>query len=167
MKTQEIIDNALSYVGEQEKPGNSGFIDPKFEAEMKEEGWQFGWAWCAVFAKVVFKNVYPEKSEELNRLFSPSAVVTFRNFRDDSYLINELPKPGNLVVWQKVIEGKKQIQGHVGIVTKLNSAWEFESVEGNSNDEGGREGKEVALITNRKVIKDVWTGLKVLGFIQI
>ena len=167
MKQEEIVLNAMSYVGQQEISGNKGFEDPAFEAEMKEEGWQKGWAWCCVFAKVVFKNVYPERGEELNKLFSPSCIKTFQNFKSAGYVIHELPQVGCLVLWQMMKEGQGQITGHAGIVTKLNSVWEFESVEGNSNDDGGREGKEVAHQTNRKVLKDTWNGLKVLGFIEI
>jgi hypothetical protein len=167
MKVEEIVEEALSYVGQREKKGNSGFLDPKFEAEMREEGWQYGWAWCAVFGKVVFKNVYPERAEELNDLFSPSAVTTFNNFKKAGYHINTLPEVGNMVVWQTMKEGKPQATGHLGIVVKLNNSWRFQSVEGNGNDEGGREGVEVALQLDRATKKDVWNGLKVLGFVRI
>lgn len=167
MKADEIIANALSYVGQQEIPGNKGFEDPKFQAEMEEEGWQYGWAWCAVFCKVVFKNVYPERSKELNKLFSPSAVTTFNNFKDAGFEILPLPEVGCLVIWQKMVDGKPTIYGHAGIVVKLNNSWRFQSVEGNSNDEGGRDGKEVALQLDRPTKKAVWSGLKVLGFVRI
>lgn len=159
-------ENALTYVGQVEKPGNSGFIDPKFEAEMREEGWQKGWAWCAVFTKVVFKNCYPAKAKELDKLFSPSTVQTFKNFRDAGYLIGYAPQPNTLVIWQSYKEGKPLATGHAGVVSKVISSWEFESVEGNTNSEGGREGFEVAIMP-RKIFAKVTTGLKILGFIQI
>lgn len=165
-KSKEVIANALSYVGEHELSGNSGFVNPKFEHEMHEEGWLKGQAWCSLFTKVVFKNVYPEKSDEFDKLFSASAVQTFKNFESAAYPINNLPREGNLVIWQQMKDGKPQWQGHAGIVVKLKSSWEFESVEGNTNEAGGREGVTVA-VKERKVLKDVWNGLKVLGFIQI
>lgn len=164
-KTDEIISNARSYLGQTEKQGNSGFMDPKFEAEMREEGWQTGWAWCSVFAKVVFKNVYPEKSKELNKLFSPSAVQTFRNFRDAGYPVHYVPKEGYLVVWQNHKDGKPQWTGHVGIVTEVIDNHTFKSVEGNTNDVGGREGYIVAERIRKNV--PVNNGLKVIGFIKI
>jgi len=166
-KATEVVENAMSYVGQQEISGNAGFQDPKFEAEMTEEGWRKGWAWCCLFAKVVFKNVYPEKSKELDKLFSPSCVQTFKNFRDAGYPIHALPRVGCLGLYQMVKDGVPQATGHAVIVVELNSTWEYQSVEGNSNDEGGREGKEVAHQPNRKVLKNVWNGLKLLGFIQI
>ena len=165
-RNDQIVKEALFYVGQREEHGNSGFINGSFEIEMKEEGWQEGWAWCCLFAKVVFKNVYPERAAELNKLFSPSCVKTYQNARDGGYLINELPNVGNLVLWQSVKEGKPQATGHAGIVIKLKSTWEFESVEGNGSEKGSREGTTV-VIQQRKVLKDVWNGLKVIGFVKI
>lgn len=160
-------DIAFSYLGRTEKPKNAGFNDAEFEKKMKAVGFQSGHAWCCYFQELVFKEAYPGKFKELDRLFSASCVQTFANFKNAGYLIGELPRAGHLVLWQMMKDGKPQQTGHAGIVYKLNSSWEFQSIEGNSNDDGGREGYEVALQPNRKVLKDVWNGLKVLGFIQI
>lgn len=165
-KAKEIWEMANSYLGQMEKPGNSGFIDPKFEAEMKEEGWQHGWAWCAVFTKVVYKNIFPEKAKELDRLFSPSAVQTYRNFEKAGYIIGHAPREGYLCIWQTMKNGIPQATGHAGIVGPVKDNWIFESIEGNTNDGGGREGYIVAMRT-RKHIADVKDGLKVLGFVQV
>lgn len=159
-------ENALTYLGQMEKPGNSGFIDPVFEAEMREEGWQKGWAWCSVFAKVVFKNCYPERTLELNKLFSPSTVQTFHNFRNAAYPIGNVPRVDSLVIWQSMKEGKPQATGHAGIVSEILSTWEFKSIEGNTSKGKVREGFIVAEHP-RKVLASVANGLKVLGFIQI
>lgn len=161
-----ISDNALSYVGQREKPGNSGFKDPEFEKEMKEEGWQYGWAWCAVFAKVVFKNVYPEKASELDKRFSPSAVQTFHNFKNAGYPIYSQPVLDSLVVWQNYKKGIAQWSGHVGIVVDVLDQNIFRSVEGNANSAGGREGVEVAVI-KRNALSKPDTGLRLLGFVKI
>ena len=97
----------------------------------------------------------------------PQAVQTYKNFtRGGGYLENNLPKVGNLVIWQMQKDGKPQWQGHAGIVYKVKSTWEFESIEGNTNEAGSREGVTVA-IKDRKILKDVPNGLKVLGFIEI
>ena len=165
-RSSEIAANAESYLGQTEKSGNSGFTDPEFEAEMTEEGWKKSWAWCAVFAKVVFKNIFPEKSEELNKLFSPGTVQTFRNFRDAGYPVSLVPSTGALVIWQTMKDGKPQTTGHAGIVVSVVDQHMFYSVEGNTNDGGGREGYIVAK-KQRKVVANVKDGLKILGFIQI
>lgn len=163
MRPSEV---ALQYLGQTEKPKNSGFNDAEFERRMKEVGFVSGHAWCSYFVELVFKEAYPEKFEELDRLFSGSTVHTFRNFREAAYPIGYVPQIDTLVIWQSIKEGKPQPTGHAGIVVGMKSTWEFESVEGNTSGGGSREGWIVAR-QSRKVFERVDTGLKVLGFIQI
>lgn len=160
-----IVETARKYIGQTEKPGNMGFNDADFERKMKAVGFQKTHAWCAYFAELVFKEVYPERFAELDALFSASAVQTFRNFRDAGYPVHYVPKEGYLVVWQNHKEGKPQWTGHVGIVTEVIDNHTFKSVEGNTNDVGGREGYIVAERIRKNV--PVNNGLKVIGFIKI
>jgi hypothetical protein len=162
----KAVEVALKYVGEKELPGN--VFDPQsdFGKKLHAVGQRDGMAWCALFSELVFKEAYPEKFKEFDRLFSASAVQTFKNFENAAYPINNLPREGNLVIWQQMKDGVPQWQGHAGIVVELKSTWEFKSVEGNTNEAGGREGVTVA-VKERKVLKDVWNGLKVLGFVQV
>lgn len=162
----KVVQIAEKYIGQTEKPGNAGFNNAEFEAKMKAVGFEKGHAWCAYFAELVFKEAYPEKAKELNKLFSASAVKTLENFRNADYLINELPREGSLVIWQLMKDGKPQWQGHAGICGKVTDGWIFESYEGNTNDSGGREGYIVAK-RQRKTIKEVKDGLKIIGFVQI
>lgn len=155
---------ALSYLGQTEKSGNMGFNDPAFERKMTAVGFQKKQAWCAYFTELVAKEAYPEKFEELDSLFSASAVQTFRNFRDAGYPIRELPEPGALAIWQRMKNGKATWQGHAGIVVSF-SGTRFESVEGNTNDHGGREGYIVARHSHE--VRKVREGLQVLGFIKV
>lgn len=157
---------ALKYIGQTEKPGNSGFNDAEFEKKMQAVGFVKSHAWCAYFAELVFKEAYPEKFVELDKLFSASTVQTFRNFRDAAYLIGYAPQPNTLVIWQTMKDGKPQITGHAGIVVSVEDQDTFFSIEGNTNDGGGREGYIVAL-KKRHVLAEVKNGLKILGFIQI
>ena len=163
MRPSEI---AEKYLGQTEKPGNMGFTDADFERKMNEVGFQKTHAWCAYFAELVFKEAYPEKFTELDKLFSASAVQTFRNFYNAAYLVGYAPQKDTLVIWQKQVEGKPHWSGHAGIVTDVKSTWEFTTIEGNTNDGGGREGYIVAK-HERKLYAEVKNGLKVLGFIQI
>jgi CHAP domain len=163
----QIVETALKYIGQTEKPGNAGFNDAEFEAKMKAVGFDKGHAWCAYFCELVAKEARPEKFKEFDKLFSASAVKTFENFRDAAYPISELPHPGNLAVWQMIKDGKPQWQGHIGIVVSVQpNGWIFEAVEGNTNDQGGREGYIVAKRI-RKTLKDVKEGLKIIGFVEI
>lgn len=162
MSVQQI---ALKYIGQTEKPGNMGFNDADFEAKMKEVGFQKTHAWCAYFAELCFKEAFPEK-KELDKLFSAGTIQTFKNFKDAAYLIGNVPHPGNLVIWQSMKDGKALTTGHAGIVVETVDQSTFYSIEGNTNDGGGREGYIVAKRL-RKVIPNVQNGLKILGFIQI
>jgi hypothetical protein len=157
---------ARKYIGQTEKPGNAGFNDADFERRMKEVGWEKGFAWCSFAAELVFKEAYPEKFDELDKLFSGSAVQTFKNFRDAAYPIGYVPVVDWLVIWQMQKDGKPQWSGHIGIVSQVKSTWEFKSIDGNTNSQGGREGFEYAEM-DRKIFADVPNGLKVLGFIHI
>lgn len=165
---EKIVADAVSYIGQRENKArnNSGFLDPKFEAEMKEEGWQKSWAWCSIFAKVVFKNVFPERAAELDKLFSPGTIQTFRNFKNAGHLISNVPTAGSLVIWQTMDEGKAMPTGHAGIVVAVLNPATFTTVEGNTSGEGVREGWIVAR-RQRQVIPDVREGLKILGFIHV
>lgn len=163
----KAVEVALKYVGQKELDGNIFSDSTDFGKKMHAVGQRDGDAWCALFCELVFKEAYPEKFAELDKLFSASAVQTYKNFiKAGGYMENNLPKEGNLAVWQTQKDGKPQWTGHAGIVHTLKSTWEFTCIEGNTNAEGGREGVTVA-IKERKVLKDVWNGLKVLGFIQI
>lgn len=170
MVTEKITDIAHRYIGQEEKPNNSGFEDAAFEADMERVGWTEGEAWCASFAKLVWWETYkndPLRLLQVERLFSKSAVQTYRNFdasnwktqnRDGSPIV--IPQVGALAVWQ-FGEGPK---GHIGIVTKVVSQTEFETVEGNTDDKGGREGVKVAF--RRRIVRRTWgDGLNLLGFV--
>jgi hypothetical protein len=160
-----IVQIAKSYIGKTEKPSNSGFNDEVFEKKMEEVGFEKGQAWCCYFAELVFKEAYPEK-KELDRLFSASTVQTFANFKKKHPdKVFATPIVGSLVIWQSQKDGVPQWSGHAGVCVEVIDTTTFKSVEGNTNDKGGREGYTVALKT-RKVQK-VKNGLQVLGFIKI
>lgn len=162
---EHVVSTAKKYLGEREVSGNMGFVNPEFEKKMKAVGFQDSHAWCCYFSEMVFKEALPAKVKELDKLFSASCVQTFKNFENAKYPIHALPRPGYLVLWQSIKDGKAQQTGHAGIVTELKSTWEFKSIEGNTSLAGSREGIAVGE-NDRKVLKDVWNGLKVMGFFQ-
>lgn len=169
----KAVEVALKYVGQKELPNNVFDPSTDFGKKMKAVGHQDSMPWCALFCELVFKEAYPEKFKELDKLFSASAVQTYKNFTHKDtglgYSENHLPEVGNLVIWQMIKDGVPQWQGHAGIVISVEKEpnhWIFKSVEGNTNEAGSREGVTVA-IKERKVIAKVFNGLKVLGFIRI
>lgn len=156
---------AANYIGQTEIKGNMGFKDPCFEEKMRAVGFQDTHAWCAYFAELVFKEAYPD-NKDLDKLFSASAVKTFGNFKEAGYMISQTPEIDTLVIWQNMKDGKPHWTGHAGIVSKVTDHETFSSIEGNTNNDGSREGVKVVDRT-RKVIPDIKNGLKVMGFIQI
>lgn len=170
----EIVKVAESAVGEREKRNNSGFINPEFEKQMREVGFQTGHAWCAYFVEYVwvggYKEINPAMMEHLKRLFSGSVMATRNNFRSKSaqdlgFRFSETAKPGDLAVWQSL---NNRAFGHIAIVTsEVTSRTEFfTTIEGNTNDDGGREGIEVARKRRRNEIGRR-APLVLLGFINL
>jgi hypothetical protein len=164
--SDKIIQVAKSYVGQTEKPGNSGFVDPAFEKKMIANGWQKGWAWCVFQAKLIWKDAYsvinPLMVQELDKLFTPSAVLTFQKFKKSaSWQVSAVPVAGALVFWEHGNTGT----GHAAVVIQVNADGTFKTVEGNTNSDGSREGVATE-IKSRKVNKTFSkTDLNVLGFV--
>lgn len=157
---------ARKYLGKTEKPGNAGFHDAEFERKMTEVGFMKTHAWCAYFAELVAKEAIPAKFAEFDRLFSGSAVTTFNNFMNAGYKASSFPQVGNLVIWQRFNDGKAHWSGHAGIVDEVISPTQFVSIEGNTNDRGGREGYIVAPHVRLTHSKPKF-GLHLKGFIDL
>lgn len=161
-----LVEAARADIGQKEKPGNTGFVDKKLEADMRAVGWSPGWAWCACIQEKWVWQAYPEKKEAVKGLFVPSAVNTFRNLIKAGYKHSMIPTVGALVYWQKMENGKALWTGHAGVVSNVISKTEFDSIEGNTNSKGSREGDSVQP-KRRLVRENVSNGLKVIGFITI
>jgi len=165
MDAYGIIAVARSYMGQEEKAGNRGWFDPVFERKMKAVGWNMGDSWCCYFTELVAKEAFssdPEKVKAFDRLFAPSCTATFANFSGSSmFKVGRTPRAGALVVW-RLGQGWK---GHIGIVESVKDGI-MTTIEGNTNDGGSREGKEVA----QKRRRFDWTngpGLNLVGFIYL
>ena len=157
---------ANHYIGEHEKPANSGFIDSVFEERMKQVGWLKGQAWCAYFAELVWTEAYteykPELLPRLKQLFAASATAMYKNFSlSGDFKVSKTPEEGAMVMWREGIGW----QGHTGIVTAFSGGTVFNTVEGNTNTNGSREGVEVAA----KIRPLDWivkqNGLNLIGFV--
>jgi len=164
MKPEEIVNIAKSYIGKTEKPNNSGFTDLKFEQRMKDVGWEKYLAWCSFFCELVWKESCCDKTllAVINKNFSGSATSTFKNFDlDKTFKTGVEPKLGALIVFRY----GNSWQGHIAIVTEVVDKTTVKTVEGNTNDKGGREGYIVASKT--RLIKKPYTptGLNFVGFV--
>ena len=163
MITDRIVDIAKSYIGFTEKPNNSGFTNASFEKRMKEVGWSKSLSWCCFFCELVWTEAYENKDivSQLDKLFSGSATTTFKNFDlSKDWKVSDLPKPGALVVWRH----GNGWQGHIGIVESVEGEV-FMTIEGNTNDKGGREGYIVARKRRLRRFTFQPDGLNLIGFI--
>lgn len=160
---KRIVQIAEKYVGQTEISGNRGWKDKVFEDKMKAVGWSTGQAWCAYFTELVWKEAaQPAQRTALDTLFSPSATATFANFKGTKfYRTGHLPKPGALVVWRY----GNGWQGHIGIVTRVLDGARFETVEGNTNSAGSREGLFVMRRVRSNIPANSMKGLNLIGFV--
>ena len=143
--SDKIIATAKSYIGETELTNNSGWIDKAFQQKMVDVGWKNGDSWCAFTCELIWKEAYGKGSPifpRLDRLFSSSATATAANFiASNDFKTGKIPQPGALVLWRH----GNGWQGHAGVVTGIIDSSTFESVEGNTNQDGSSNGYAVFL----------------------
>lgn len=165
---ERIIEIAKSFVGIKEIPGNMGWEDKRFEELMEDCGWQKGQAWCSYFCELVWKLAFLETEvyPSLDKLFSAGAVKTYNNFKESClFEMSKKPDKGAIVVWQTWKKNLPQWTGHAGIVSEYKNGNEIETIEGNTNKNGKREGMEVAY-RRRILTMDARNGLVMRGFIH-
>lgn len=160
------IEIAKKYLNQKELPGNVFTDETELGRKLHEAGQKNGEAWCAYLQEAIFCEAYPERNKDLRKLFSASAVQTYKNFKDDgNFDCHDRPRKGDLVIWQKYENGKATWKGHAGLVISVNTSGNFETIEGNTNSAGGREGDTVAIKIRTCIKKD--NGLNILGFVTI
>ena len=152
-----ILDAAKKDIGIKENPGGHGFEDKIFQAAMMESGYRMGWTWNSIVLLKWIRDAYPEKAKYLAILFEHSAVVTFRNLESAGLPVSMVPTVGALVYWQRMENGSPIWLGRAGVVSRVASDWEFYSIEGNI----------VVEEVPRIVEKEVFDGLKVIGFVTV
>lgn len=164
MKLDRLLEVAVSYLGQQETAGNSGFVSKEFEAKMAATGWQKSHSWCCYFCELVAKEAAESKEEwnRLDKLFQPSCTATYANFAGSEYYkVSKTPKPGSLIVWRY----GQGWRGHIGLVENCKGKI-INTIEGNTNKAGSREGTHV-LRKQRKLEFTDNIGLNLIGFIYL
>jgi len=169
---QEIVDTALSYIGQEEIRGNKGFKVSEFQQKLENSGWKYGQAWCSYFAEAVWKEAYQQWDAlmftRLDKLFSASAVQTYKNFyKAKDFVTSRKFVPGCLVVWQMYKDSKPHWTGHIAIgVDHYRKIGKIETIDGNTNNDGGREGYIVASKVRDLTFRTKVNGLVLIGFIH-
>lgn len=161
-KENKIVSIAKSYLGQKEVMQNIRFVDPQFDAKMRSVGFFTGAAWCCFFAKLVWN----ESGEETS-VMNGSVQRSVKALRQAGYEISRTPIVGSLVVFESYSGGTRKSTGHIGIVTQVNNDNSYDTVEGNTNDKGGREGIMVAS-RHRHITEshfNVVNGMRLIGFV--
>lgn len=156
---------AVGQLGQREEPKGSN-RGPMVNEYLRSVGLNPGYAWCQAFVHWC----YGEAADMLlmeNPVVKTAGVLdcwnrTAVNFKITAAQAKASPEQvrvGSQIVWK---HGK--ITGHTGIVEavakNVGGQWVIRTIEGNTNDEGSREGYEVA----RR--ERVFTDPHLLGFIQ-
>ena len=165
MNAEKVIEVAERYLGQTEIAGNKGWKDKTFEAKMKAVGWKPTDSWCAYFTELVWKEAYGKEHKlwpAMDKLFSASATATYANFSQSSlFKVGKLPAPGALAVWRYGTDWR----GHIGICTSAAVLGKFDTIEGNTNAAGGREGMFVAKKLRALGQPHRPAGLNLVGFV--
>lgn len=165
-RTEKIIQTAKRYVGNLEIRSNAGFYDASFTAKMKAAGWYRGAAWCAFFTKHVYSEAYADDKAValvIRNHFTGGVIDTYRRVKTAGTIsIGAVPKVGAVVLWRL----GKTPNGHAGIVISVDLKNNtMQTIEGNTNANGSREGDCVAQKT-RTISRDFKPdGLNVEGYI--
>ena len=140
--SQLALQIAQSQNGIQDQPKNSN-AGPAVEKYLKSVGLGRGYAWCMAFVYWSIK----EASLQLkvsNPLTKTGGVLAMYNAEPD--LRVSVPKSGDIFIMD-FGSGK----GHAGFVIEVLPNGKLITIEGNTNDEGSREGYEVAIRKDRKI----------------
>lgn len=116
-----------------------------------------GEPWCAAFAMWCLKQVEGQLSIRSPLYQSESVWMLWH--KSDVKCRSLLPKPGYLMCWNVPPTQK----GHIGIVQRILNDHQVETVEGNSNNDGSREGN--AVVVKTRTITGT-PNFKVLGFLN-
>ena len=133
---------ARSQNGVQEQPKNSN-AGEAVEKYLKSVGLGKGFAWCMAFVYWSVKSASTQLNVE-NPLIKTGGVLKMWN--DKKELRVTTPQPGDIFI----MDFGKGV-GHAGFVIALLPNGKLHTIEGNTNDEGSREGYEVAERKDRKV----------------
>lgn len=133
---------AQSQIGIQEIPKNSN-AGPAVEKYLKSVGLGKGYAWCMAFVYWSVNSAAKELNIK-NPLAKTAGVLDMYSKMKSLRVTN--PQPGDFFIMDF---GKGA--GHTGFVEKILPDGKLQTIEGNTNDNGSREGYEVARRYDRKV----------------
>lgn len=135
MISEKAIEVAATQLGVHEDAGNKN-TGPQVNEYLKSVGLNPGYSWCMAFVYWCFQ-IASEKLAVTNPLAKTGGVLAQWNKRKLTYGVYT-PQAGDIFIMDL---GKGL--GHTGFVESVNKDGSINTIEGNSNDEGSREGYEV------------------------
>lgn len=173
---KEILELARSFVGVKEIGNNESFDSATFDHLMDIAGHIEGHAWCAYTTEVFWTTpTFNWKSKLLVRMirnFSANAVRTYDNFaKDDLFICDKEPVPAAIGIMAKYKKGElakigEWTLGHAVLVESVEGDY-VNTIEGNTNAAGSREGQEIARKKRKLNFEPVQNGLVFIGFIKM
>lgn len=130
----KAIEVARTQLGVHEDAGNKN-TGPQVDEYLKSVGLGPGYSWCMAFVYWCYKQAASQLAVD-NPLAKTAGVLDQWNRRRLHFGYVQ-PTPGDIFI----MDFGKGL-GHTGMVTKVEGIWIY-TIEGNSNDEGSREGYEV------------------------
>lgn len=126
---EKVLEIAKTQLGQQEQPKGSNWGEP-VKTYLKSVGITFPASWCMAFVYWCY-NQLPN-----NKMFKSGGVLNVWNNSKQNRVTGD-PLPGDVFI----MDFGKGL-GHTGIVEKSDAEFIY-TIEGNTNDEGSREGYEV------------------------
>jgi hypothetical protein len=147
---EKALEIAVSQIGQEEKPRGSNWGEP-VKSYLASVGITFPASWCMAFMYWCFKAAAKELGRTIP-LVKTGGVLNAWQKAPASVKVSD-PQPGDIF-----IQDHGHGLGHTGIVVKVNKDGTIDTIEGNTNDTGSREGYEVCRRTRSRA--------KILGYLR-
>jgi hypothetical protein len=147
---QKALEIAITQLGVEEKPHGSN-AGPEVEMYLKSIGLGKGYSWCMALMYWCMQQAADALGRQ-NPMFKTGGVLMQWQKRKTLFGKYSSPQPGDIFIMDY---GKGQ--GHTGIVERVEDGV-VHTIEGNTNDEGSREGYEVCRRTRQRS--------KILGYLR-
>ena len=131
---QSSLETAITQLGVEESPRGSN-AGNDVEKYLKSVGLGKGYAWCMAF---VYWCVSEAAKKEACKVPLTKTAGVLRQWNENPSLRKTTPEAGDIFIMDF---GKGQ--GHTGFVEKVLGNNRIQTIEGNTNDDGSREGFEV------------------------
>lgn len=139
---QKALEVAITQLGKEEVPRGSNWGEP-VKSYLASVGINFPASWCMAFMYWVFKQAAKEMGIETPLTKTGGVLKAWQKAPATVKVTN--PQPGDIF-----IQDHGHGLGHTGIVERINKNGTVETIEGNTNDTGSREGYEVCRRTRKK-----------------